>query len=66
MNLGPGLMRIQNYRIQLPEASFSWFSLSLLNQGDWLNQGLEGKKHEKGGMSITVLNKCVLKHSRGL
>lgn len=66
MNLGLVLVHIQNYRIQLPEASLSdlvellWFkgtgSVGVLRE---INVG-------KGVTSIAVLNMCAFKNSRGL
>ena len=44
------LVRIQNYRIQLPEASLSGLVELLWFKGtDWLSRGLEREKHGKGG-----------------
>lgn len=80
VNLGLILVHIQNYRIPFcilpawmlshtlhhPETLFSWFSLTLFIEKNWLNQDIEDGKNITKGMSILCFNKCVQKSSRVL
>ena len=66
MNLELVLVRIQNYRIQLPEASLSGLVELLWFKGTGSVGVLRERNMGKGVMSIAVLNMCIFKNSRGL
>lgn len=66
VNLGLVLVCIQNYRIQLPEASLSGLVELLWLKGTSSVRVLREINMGKGGYVIAVLNMCAFKNSRGL